>query len=216
LKKHLCIVLGISLGFVLGYGFRGFLVRSEGAPPSDFQSRVVDTIPGKAIVEFFGEQYGVNERVRYLQDDSGLRALTLSNLSWYIAEKHGGISQTRDEAIRDLIALHNTRETILLSSVEDIPGFEVEQLDPDFRNLSLARLDIPDSRTLSAVAAGHRSSSAPAVTITVLYTWTRVGGELKRYRFRTYEGKAPYCYSCISLQDDLGDSDSLSSHNFLK
>ena len=178
---------------IVGYGLAHLLRRPENAPPRGFQSRVVDSISDQAIVEFFGDSGGIEERCRYFRGTRVLLPLDLGNLSGYIAQKHGSSPKSRDRAIHDFIALHNTRATIVLSSAEDISGFQREQMDPDLRDLSFARRDVPDPRNA-------------AMTLTIVYTWTRLGGELKRYRFKAHEACAPICHSCVTLQRDLGDA----------
>ena len=204
------LALGVGLALVVGYVLGHVLQCSDTAssekpqsrvvepppapdtaPPQGAESREIDSIPGKAIVEFYGWSRVIDRRKRYLRDDKGLRPLDLSDLSWYIAEKHERGVVSRDQAILDFIALHNVRETLVLSSPRDIPGFKTEQLDPDLRVLSMERLDVPDPKN-------------PLMTLTIVYTWTQLGGELKRYRFRTLQGKAPYCYSCATLQVEVG------------
>jgi len=196
MKKHLALAVGVLTALMVGFGLAWvvcpFLLGTSDSI-SGLRSRVVDSIPGRAVVEFYGERHGVERRLRYLRDDCGTRPLTLDDLSWFIAEKHSKDPKARDEAIRDFIALHNPWETTILSSAKDIPGFRPDQLDPDLRGLSLARVDVQD---------GKRADT----TITVIYAWTQVGGELKRYRFKTQRNFAPYCYSCVTLQTDVGEA----------
>lgn len=183
----------IAMFTIVGYGLAHSLRRPENAPPLGLQSRVVDSISDQAIVEFFGDRGGVEERYRYFRGARVLLPLDLGNLSGYIARKHGSSPESRDPAIHDFVAIHNTRDTIVLSSAEDIPGFQRERMDPDLRDLPLTRRDVPDPRNA-------------AMTLTIVYTWTRLGGELKRYRFQAHERCAPICDSCVTLQRDLGDA----------
>jgi hypothetical protein len=178
------------------------LVPAEDVDPTvGLQSRVIDSIPEAEVLEFHGLRPGapaVEQRMRYMRFEGRMRPATIADLSWYIAKKYGAALAVRDTAIRDLIALHNPWETTVLASTRDIPGFSPSQLDPDLRGLSLTRLDVPDA-------------SCPDTTMTIIYTWTRVGGTLVRYTFRSHKDRAPYCCSRTVLQEGIGDATYLAS-----
>jgi hypothetical protein len=154
------------------------------------ERRVIDIIGEKSVIEYRQSRHGIAGRVRYLSDSGGLHRLSLSNLSSYITEKYAAVPASRDAAIRDFIRLHNPFETLVLRSEQDIPGFTRDQLDPDLRDLTLAPVETVRNRVVSSV----------------VYSWTRVGGKLKRYMFESHPKGGPECRSCRVLQTGVGDA----------
>lgn len=173
-----CLVLGYTLPKV-----------SNNDLPSDLSSRIVDSIGARQIVEFYGSPSGVEERLRYFRDDQSIRPINLPDLNAFIREKFDPDVSRPEDAIKDFIKLHNGWEQVVLSSPEDIPGFSPNQLDQDLSNLTLSPVKtVSDSETIS-----------------VMYTWTQVGGVLRRYKFKTREGQGPVCCSCITIQTRVGE-----------
>jgi len=177
-----CVTAACGLACLLG--------PTDSEPPPGFQSRVMDSIAGMSILEFSGGSFGVECRSRHFRDGNGTRPLNIHDLSLYIAAKHGAHPSSQTTAIRDFSRLYNPWETIVLTSAQDIPGFSRDQLDPDLRGLALAPTETHEG----------------TVTLSIVYAWTRVGGVLARYRFRTDQGQAPRCCGIIVLQSGLGNA----------
>ncbi len=82
-----------------------------------------------------------------------------------------------------------------MKSANGIPGFSQDQLEPDLRDLLLAPCD-------AYVEDGLERGK----TVSIVYTWTKVGGQSKRQRFEYKEKFAPRCSSCIVLQVGVDDA----------
>jgi hypothetical protein len=158
-----------------------------------FHSQVIDSTANMSIVEHRSTRFGIAQRDRYLKDKGRSRQLTIHDIDRFINKKYHGQNLSLQKAIQEFVSLHNPWDTIILKSAEDIPDFDRNQLDPDFRDMSFSPIEyIEDDDKYM-----------------IIYTWTVVGGVLKRYKFRLYSDNFIDCKSCIELQDGIGKYSSL-------
>jgi hypothetical protein len=178
-------------------------VSKKVPPPPSSEARTVDEHGSTAVVEYY-DQGGTHYRAIFVRDENGLHPLDLTNLTVYLSTKHGYYLSDKPGAqavspnvvIRDFVRLHNPRETILLKLAQDIPKFSPAQLDPDIRGLPLTPLSFK---------SGNED-------VRIIYTWTKIGGVLKRYRFLIFHnpaGDVLGCESCATLQSDVGAAEYL-------
>ena len=122
-----------------------------------------------------------------------MRPATLAELSIYVNEKSTQRPANLQEEMRDLIALDNVYETVILTSFRDIPRGKLAQVDIDLRELPFAPVH-------------YDLDTGPAISLDIIYTWTRYQGRVKRYRFATWRDGRIFCDSAELLQAGVGEA----------
>ncbi len=118
-----------------------------------------------------------------------VRKLTLDSLNAIFRDEYPGPSESkkREQLIRDFIELHDGDGPVVIKNVSDIPGYDRVPLDPD-------------------IAEAVRAPFSFGNLVSVVYTYTRVGGVIRRYRFEFERGNMFRGAECTVIGRGIGNA----------
>jgi hypothetical protein len=151
---------------------------------------VVDQTDGARILEITDTSISPNPKNRVVCFGEVTKDLDIYSLSYYIETKCAISLPDPMEAIREFMRLGNVYETVVVESLEEIPGYAERPLDSD----------------LAGIKVGTQvTKNAEEEKEIVVYTYTRINGLLNRYKFWV-KGKHFRCQSCTLMGRDIGDA----------
>lgn len=96
--------------------------------------------------------------------------------------------EDKEKVIKDFLGLYSGEEIIIINKASNIPGYDKNPLDPD-------------------LAPAIRAQYVNKDGITVIYTYQKIGGIVRRFRFHWTEDNRFRKAECSKLAKDIGAAD---------
>ena len=109
----------------------------------------------------------------FIEKDGKREPITGSELSVYVNKKYA--SESVDAKINHFVRLFNPYKVKTIESVDDIPGYAPDQLDPDVNPAAI--------KTYSFTMNGGRPGHLYRQPCIVKYAW-EIMGDIQRFRFK--------------------------------